>query len=82
MFGLRVKSLRCAIDCQQRDGVNHALQLRRRACRDGELPGAQIDATFVSKQELDRWTGYFIHEICHAIWTDENAMGGGLQGRT
>ena len=27
----------------------------------------------LSKLELDRWIGYFIHELCHAIYTDENA---------
>lgn len=27
----------------------------------------------LTKQELDRWTGYFIHEICHALHTDEMA---------
>jgi hypothetical protein len=27
----------------------------------------------LGKVELDRWIGYFIHELCHAIYTDENA---------
>jgi Mg-chelatase subunit ChlD/uncharacterized low-complexity protein len=27
----------------------------------------------LSKDELNRWIGYFIHEICHAIYTDETA---------
>src|SRR4249920_3670397 len=27
----------------------------------------------LSKTELDRWIGYFIHELCHAVYTDENA---------
>ena len=25
----------------------------------------------LTKDELDRWTGYFIHEICHPIYTDD-----------
>jgi hypothetical protein len=27
----------------------------------------------LSSDELERWTGYFIHEICHALYTDEQA---------
>jgi Mg-chelatase subunit ChlD len=27
----------------------------------------------LSKLEMDRWIGYFVHELCHAIYTDENA---------
>lgn len=27
----------------------------------------------ISKDELDRWTGYFLHEVSHALWTDNHA---------
>ena len=27
----------------------------------------------LTREEFDRWTGYFIHEICHALYTDEEA---------
>jgi len=34
---------------------------------------AMASATRLSKEELDRWTGYFLHELCHALYTDETA---------
>ena len=36
------------------------------------LPAMKAQA-FLTKEELDRWIGYFIHELCHALYTDEKA---------
>ena len=34
---------------------------------------AMKSQTLIGKDELDRWIGYFIHELCHALYTDEAA---------
>lgn len=36
------------------------------------FPIATHDAR-LSSQEVDRWTGYFLHEVCHVLYTDDSA---------
>jgi Mg-chelatase subunit ChlD len=70
MFNVRVKSLRCVID-----GNSGTASIRHYKQSDGLIAMVYFPALKstqrLAKQELDRWTGYFIHEICHGIWTDE-----------
>lgn len=39
---------------------------------DVYLPAMPAQAV-LSTPELDRWVGYFVHELCHAFYTDETA---------
>ena len=70
MFNVRVKRLQCAIDCN-----SGTASITHYDFGDGLMATVNFPALKstqrLSKQELDRWTGYFIHEICHAISTDE-----------
>ena len=71
MFGMKVKSLRCTIDANSGTASIVHYDHGEGLVATVNFPALKSTQR-LAKQELDRWTGYFIHEICHGIYTDAN----------
>ena len=73
MFGVKVSQLECGVDAHSGTAsIVHTKDYAGALNVFVRFPALKTTQR-LTRAELDRWTGYFIHEICHALWTDESA---------
>ena len=73
MFGVKVSRLECGVDAHSGTAsIVHTKDYSDALNVFVRFPALKTTQR-LTRAELDRWTGYFIHEICHALWTDESA---------